>query len=130
LNDRVFAVLEFWAGRFPDRKPEHYVFPSERYGAAGDDFAPHVYDTDPKTPINRLKVAWESAKAASGVACRFHDLRHAACTRLLEGGVSLPIVASILGWSAGTTVSMAKRYGHIGQNAQRRSGSRARSHQF
>jgi len=29
------------------------------------------------------------------------------------------VVASILGWSAATTVRMAKRYGHIGQIAQR-----------
>ena len=111
--------FSFWAERFPDRKPEHYVFPSERYGAAGDDFTAHTYLTDPTKPINRLKESWERAKANSSVKCRFHDLRHTACTRLLEGGVSLPVVASILGWSAATTVRMAKRYGHIGQSAQR-----------
>ncbi len=38
LNGRAFAVLEFWVSNFPDRQPEHYVFPSERYGAAGNDF--------------------------------------------------------------------------------------------
>jgi integrase len=119
LNDRLFAVLEFWAARFPDREPKHYVFPAERYGAAGHAFTPHAYQTDPKRAINRLKEAWERAKAVCGVSCRFHDLRHTACTRLLEGGVSLPVVASILGWSAATTVRMAKRYGHIGQTAQR-----------
>jgi hypothetical protein len=38
---------------------------------------------------------------------------------MLEGGVPLSVVASILGWSAATTARMAKRYGHIGQFAQR-----------
>ena len=38
---------------------------------------------------------------------------------MLEGGAPLSVVASILGWSAATTVRMAKRYGHIGQVAQR-----------
>jgi hypothetical protein len=38
---------------------------------------------------------------------------------MLEGGVPLSVVASILGWSPATTARMAKRYGHIGQLAQR-----------
>jgi hypothetical protein len=36
-----------------------------------------------------------------------------------EAGVSFPIVASLLGWSASTTEKMAKRYGHIGNDAHR-----------
>src|SRR5262249_3350845 len=51
--------------------------------------------------------------------CRFHDLRHTACTRLLEGGVPYPVVSSIMGWSAATAIRMAKRYAHIGQSAMR-----------
>ena len=38
LNARVFAVLEMWAAHFHDRQPEHYVFPSEKYGAGTDEF--------------------------------------------------------------------------------------------
>jgi integrase len=52
------------------------------------------------------------------VKCRFHDLRHSACTRMVEKGIPLPVIASLLGWSAGTTVRMAKRYGHISVDAQ------------
>ena len=51
--------------------------------------------------------------------CRFHDLRHTGGTRMLEAGVPFSVVATIMGWSAATTVRMAKRYGHIGQAAQR-----------
>ena len=53
------------------------------------------------------------------VRCRFHDLRHTGCTRMLEAGVPLSVVATVMGWSASTTVRVAKRYGHIGQAAQR-----------
>lgn len=119
LNDRATKVLQFWADQFPERSEEHFVFPSERYGAGGDKFEPTVYDVDSTRPINSWKEAWESVKERTGVSIRFHDLRHTCVTRMLEGGVPLSVVASILGWSPATTVRMAKRYGHIGQVAQR-----------
>ena len=40
LNEPAFKVLNMWASNFPDRAPEHYLFPTERYGAAGDVFKP------------------------------------------------------------------------------------------
>jgi hypothetical protein len=40
-------------------------------------------------------------------------------TRLLERGVAFAVVAAIMGWSAATSVRMAKRYGHIGASPQR-----------
>jgi len=40
-------------------------------------------------------------------------------TVMLQAGVPFSVVASIMGWSACTTVRMAKRYGHIGDRAQR-----------
>jgi integrase len=95
------------------------VFPYERYGAAGDDFKACAYDTDPTKPIGRWKEAWEAAKMRAKVQCRFHDLRHTGCTRMLEAGVTFPVLAMIMGWSPATTVRMAKRYGHIGQKALR-----------
>lgn len=119
LNDRATKVLQFWADQFADRKPEHFIFPRERYGAGGDKFEVCVFDVDPTHSINSWKEAWESAKEKAGVVIRFHDLRHTCVTRMLEGGVPLSVVASILGWSAATTARMAKRYGHIGQVAQR-----------
>ena len=111
LNDHAHAVLTFLHGRFGETDPAHYVFAYERYGLAGD--TPCTYNADPTRPLKSLKEAWESAKRRSGVTCRFHDLRHTAATRLLEGGTPLIVVASLLGWSASTTARMAKRYGHI-----------------
>jgi integrase len=119
LNDKATKVLKFWAEQFPDRKSEHFAFPSERYGAGGDDFEPTVFDVDPTKPIGSWKEAWESVKRKTSIEVRFHDLRHTCVTRMLEGAVPLSVVASVLGWSPATTARMAKRYGHIGQVAQR-----------
>jgi len=66
-----------------------------------------------------LKTAWHSAKKSAAVKARWHDLRHTAVTRLLENGQTLPMVASIMGWSASTTVRMVQRYGHISTDARR-----------
>jgi hypothetical protein len=38
---------------------------------------------------------------------------------MLESGTPLSVVATIMGWSPSTTVRMWRRYGHIGQAAQR-----------
>jgi integrase len=144
LNPRAMATLSFWASHFPERESEHYVFPTERYGAAGDKFEPNVYQTDPTQPIRSIKEAWEGAKlmaarilksnpvggnsegepAESGeakpeekkletLACRFHDLRHTAVSRMLDAGVPIAKVAKIVGWSPATMVRMAARYGHF-----------------
>jgi integrase len=139
LNTRILGVLEMWTAQFPGRQPTHFIFPSERYGAAGETdrfgFTAGVviYNTDPTQPIGDWKEAWEKAKDRAGailggatdneesepLKCRFHDLRHTAVTRLLEAGISYPVVASLMGWSAATTIRMAKRYGHIGNKALR-----------
>jgi integrase len=129
------ATLRFWASHFPERQPEHYVFPKERYGAGGDKFAPKAYQTNPTAPIGDIKEAWEAAKfraarilqgIADGngeagadqqkikpLACRFHDLRHTAVSRMLDAGVPIVKVAKIVGWSPATMVRMAARYGHF-----------------
>ncbi len=119
LNDRARMVLDMWASHFPNREPEPYVFPTEKCGASGDAFKPCVYATDPTEAIGDWKEAWEAAKRRAKVACRFHDLRHTACTRMLEAGVPFSVVATIVGCSPSTAVRMSRRYGHIGQAAQR-----------
>lgn len=78
-----------------------------------------AYDTDPTQPIGDLKEGWEAAKKRAGVTCRFHDLRHTACTRMLEAGVPFAVVTDIMGWSPSTAIRMARRYGHIGAAARR-----------
>ena len=79
-----------WA-QFPDRKPNHFVFPSEKVGIRGNDEIPQVFDTDPTKTISSWKVSWTSARIAAGVNCRFHDLRDPTCTRMLERGGKLMV---------------------------------------
>jgi integrase len=118
LNDRSIAIWGSWGSLFPGVKASHFVFPAGRYGASGDGVTV-IYENDPTKPIGRWKEARESAKKRANVSCRFHDLRHMGCTRILEAGVPFSVVATIMGWSPSTTVRMSRRYGHIGQSAQR-----------
>ncbi len=137
LSQRATAALSFWATHFSDRKPEHYVFPAERYGAAGDEFCAKAYDIDPSKPIGNIKEAWAAAKLRAGrvlrenspgensgkpiepLICRFHDLRHTAVSRMLNAGIPIAKVAKIVGWSPATMVRMAARYGHFSLNELR-----------
>jgi integrase len=140
LSQRALAALSFWATHFPNRKPEHYVFPAERYGAGGDKFSPKAYHVDPSKPIGDIKEAWEAARLRAArilkgeaeeadpnteaspvapLACRFHDLRHTAVSRMLNAGIPIAKVAKIVGWSPATMVRMAARYGHFSLNELR-----------
>lgn len=110
LMQPAWAVLEMWAFRFPNRKPEEYIFP-----------ACENAKIDPNQPVDNWRTAWRRACESSGLAgLRFHDLRHTAATKMLEGGIPFASVAQVLGWSPSTTVRMVKRYGHIRPEAQRR----------
>ena len=124
LSQRAAMVLEQWAAGFHERKPEHFVFPSERYGGAGREgqqgsrkdaaFAgAKVYGTDPTRPLGDFKEAWEAARKRAGLSLRMHDCRHLAASRMLDAGVALPKVAKILGWAPSTMAHMAARYGHF-----------------
>lgn len=109
LTQPAWAALDFWASRFPSRKPEHFVFPACETG-----------QIDPKKPIMNWRTAWRRATSkAKLTGLRFHDCRHTAATKLLEQGTPFAVVAQILGWAASTAVRMAKRYGHIRPEVQR-----------
>ena len=115
LSQRAVVVLQYWAWKFPDRKPEHYIFPFERYGATGDLFEEGeavTYKTDPTKPLGAIKTAWNNACKRAGIKYRFHDLRHTAVSRMINAGVPLTKIALIVGWAPSTTVMMATLYGH------------------
>jgi integrase len=117
LNARASKALQTWAAGFPKRKAHHYVFPTEGIGLATNDELVVAHHTEPTEPIGSVQHAWQRAKKAAGVAIRFHDLRHSACTHLLEAGVPLMVVGQLLGWAGGTVAAMAARYGHVGPKA-------------
>jgi integrase len=132
LNPRAVTMLSFWATSFQNRKPEHYVFPSEKVGLDGEEgYLKGVvtpYETNPEKPMGSWKTAWNYARKVAGVilagnpehaedvpplACRSHDCRHTAVSRMLDAGVPLAKVAKIVGWSPSTMVRMSARYGHF-----------------
>ena len=115
ISTRLYETLSFWASRFPGRKLDHFVFPSEHVGQPKENSFQTIYKVDPTQPIGSWKEGWEAAKVRAGVPVRFHDLRHLFCTRLLESGASFPVVAEIMGWATSTAILLAKEtYGHIG----------------
>jgi integrase len=60
--------------------------------------------------LSRLRRAFkEACKIANIDHLRFHDLRHAAATRIVEKGKSLHAVAKLLGH---TTIRVIERYSH------------------
>lgn len=112
ISSRLLQTLQFWSENFPERKPEHFVFPSEKVGASGDSFEPMTYATDPTKPIGSIKESWEAAQRRAGVKCRFHDLRHTAITRMNQARIPLPTIGRVVGWAPSTVVSMSTRYTH------------------
>ena len=117
LNPRAVAVLTHWRGLFRGAEPEHYVFPHEKYGLAGNDRKQCAYEIIPTEPMHRWKVAWESARKTANVACRFHDLRHTFISRLAESQASDSTVMALAGH---VSRAMMERYSHIRMEAKRR----------
>lgn len=118
LNERAAGIMKAWSTKFPGRQPDHYVFPYERYGSFDHLFRKNkAYGTDPTRPIGSWKTAWRTVRKQAQAWCRFHDLRHTACTRMLVAGTPFAVVAALMGWSAATSALMIKKYGHIGQKS-------------
>lgn len=61
-------------------------------------------------PIKSLRTSFENSCKRAGInGLRFHDLRHTAATRMIEGGANIVAVSKILGHS---TLNMTMRYAH------------------
>ena len=74
----------------------------------------YVFTTDKGTPLDTRNVTryFQLALARAGLPHqRFHDLRHAAATVLIEQGVDLAIASRMLGHSDLSTT--ADVYGHL-----------------
>ncbi len=120
LSDTAWRCIQGWRGQFSEAKPEHYVFPSEKYGFAGEAGYQHgaivPYDIRPDVPIGSWKVAWANALEAAGVQCRWHDLRHTFVSRIAEGQVS---DATIMALAGHLSVKMKEKYSHTRREAKR-----------
>ena len=106
LNPAVRRALADWSGQFPDRQPEHYVFPLAE-GNSKPDFT---------RPAKGWRTAWRNACKRAGLAMRFHDLRHTAITKLAEGQASDQTIMAIAGH---VSRAMLEHYSHIRLAAKR-----------
>lgn len=120
LSKIAQRVIQEWRSEFPDAMPDHYVFPSERYGLAGEDGYLHGaltrYGVRPDVPMGSWKVAWSNALQAAGVQCRWHDLRHTFVSWIAESQTS---DATIMALAGHLSVKMKEKYSHVRQQAKR-----------
>jgi integrase len=122
LSQTAFDCLRAWHSEFRDALPEHYIFPSERYGAAPADGTGLLsdktlpYSIDPAKPIGSWKVSWTAARKAARVDCRGHDLRHSFVSRMAESQAS---DATIMALAGHLSPKMTERYSHTRNEAKR-----------
>jgi integrase len=107
LYELLAAQVAWLEEKFGPVQPHWYLFP--------------FYDkarrpTDPSRPVTTIKSAWEGVREASGVHCRFHDLRHTAITKLSEDGVPDSTMKALAGH---VHEKMLERYSHIRMAAKR-----------
>jgi len=115
LNPLAFAALVKWVGRFPDTKPEDYVFPAcEAAGIEREN--PDQERIDPSKPIKSWRSAWRAALSRAGLTIRFHDLRHTCITKLAESLTSDQTIMAIAGH---VSRKMLEHYSHIRTEAKR-----------
>jgi integrase len=101
------AQAAFLAAKFGRPvEPGWYVFP------LCNRFRP----VDPEKPATAIKTAWNSIREAAGVRCRFHDLRHTACTKMAEAGVPEATMKALMGHMS---AAMLERYSHVREEAKR-----------
>ena len=114
LNADALAALKEWRTRWPDAKPEDFIFPSEKLKFAGTGSVERCqmtsYAVDRTKPLASWKTAWRTAKREAGVECRMHDTRHAFVSKLAERGTPASVIEDLTGH---LTAEMRKRYTHI-----------------
>jgi integrase len=115
LNSVAYAAAVRWASRFPEAKPDDYVFPACEH-ARLDCPKPNASKTDPSSPIKSWRTAWRRALKDSALDIRFHDLRHTCITKLAEGQASEQTLMSIAGH---LSRKMLEHYSHIRLAAKR-----------
>lgn len=129
LSRTALACMKDWRSQFPDAKPAHYIFPTERIGVDGfsEHNGPIARETNPEKPMGKWQSAWESAKESSGVNCRWHDLRHTFISRLAEGQASDATIMSLAGH---LSRKMMEKYSHVRNEAKRDAIAALDSHNF
>jgi integrase len=120
LSRTAFQCLREWQSNFPNAVPDHFVFPSERYGLDGESGYANgkalPYSSRPDVAISSWKVAWTAARNKAGVQCCWHDLRHTFVSKMAEGQAS---DATIMALAGHLSRKMMERYSHVRNEAKR-----------
>ncbi len=119
LTQRACGALSLWLSRFPDAGPDAFVFPFHHVGLAGNGRKPHLWGIDLNRPMSTYsyKTAFNTARTAAKVDCRFYDARHSFITRLAENPtISEETIRQLAGH---VSPRMLARYAHIRAQARR-----------
>ncbi len=120
LNQAALAAFTAWRSRWPDAKPEDFIYPTQMLvfkgeGAAGLGVMTS-YAVDRAKPLGSWKTSRGKAKKQAKVECHMHDLRHTLVSKLAELGSGPEIIRGISGH---TNEQMSTLYTHISQKAKR-----------
>jgi integrase len=116
FTSRVCACLSLWLSRFPDARPDCFVFPFHQVGIGGNSRTVEVYDVDSERPMGSWRKAWLGACTTAGIRYRWHDLRHTFVSRLAESAtISEQTIRSLAGH---VSRQMLEHYSHIRSQAK------------
>ena len=101
----------------PAEKPEHYLMPKHLSRIShGQDKGKRGYD--PNQYQRYWDTAWDSLTEKAGIPeLRFHDLRHAFITRMVELGASIGVIQTFVGHMS---ARMVRHYTHVSSGAARK----------
>jgi integrase len=119
LTCRATAALTLWLARFPDAKPDSYLFPFHHVGLAGNKRKPHLWGIDLGRPMGTYsyKRSYDTAREKARVSYRLYDARHTFITRLAENPkISEETIRQLAGH---VSPRMLARYAHIRAQARR-----------
>jgi len=99
------------------RSPDHHLMPKQLSRISrGPNKGARGYD--PNQHQRYWDTAWKSLTKAAGVEnFRFHDLRHTFVTQMVELGVPLGVIQSIVGHISS---KMVRHYTHVSSGVARR----------
>jgi integrase len=121
FTSRLCAVLTTWLARFPDAKPDSYVFPRHSVRMLRGGTLAVICNVELSEPVRSWQRAWrkvlKDAKSEIKMHYRWHDLRHTFVTRLAENpNVSEETIRALAGH---VSKEMLSRYSHIRVKAKR-----------
>ncbi len=119
LTQRACGALTLWLSRIGEAGPDAFVFPFHHVGLAGNGRKPHLWGIDFNQPMSvySYKTAFNTARKAAKVDCRFYDARHSFITRLAENPtISEETIRQLAGH---VSPRMLARYAHIRAQARR-----------